>query len=577
MEKKIEILVHATAPSCAKDDRRYRRQATAFLKFEKGKKARRVESYLGSGKPENLVTAFDRKTEKGKEVTAQKHSDGPDRTDQDPEVVFVDEDQLKITTPRLPSSSTISERQDGMFVEDSSSPCRGASKGRSLKTFETEDIISSSTISLGQPEPVVTPDSLSRKRKRHGVEGTPITFLHTRGGPSLRILSSDLENQLKTSSSKVSHVSETPLPPRSVALGTSPSLNILSLERPPLESRRPRTAPSVETTSHRLFSSRSGLRRSQSTTASVESPLSVVPDSQFPLSTAPGRISGIEGPSDHRSQETSSQEPPNKRIRIEIPSQPSNSARRGNSSSHPISISSDEPPQQSSERSVRDEGPQTGHLRSPFTASSPTLLPLSSPLDTLEKEPRLARSLDDPLNTFKTLPYSSTAPPPPPGLSVNLTDISGGLRAIERGIPLAEYFKPISQSRELTPLERGYWEITLPIARTPMATTDKLGGPWTPQEFVKFYLFMDELILKNLAGWDVWAKRDPVFYDVGGELWDAEGMRRETYRLFCRGGIVGHMWLALFIGANRRVKGMGAVWKDAEENVVVRMARGREE
>jgi hypothetical protein len=164
------------------------------------------------------------------------------------------------------------------------------------------------------------------------------------------------------------------------------------------------------------------------------------------------------------------------------------------------------------------------------------------------------------------------APAPPPAYEANLNDISEGLRAIERGLPLAEHFRPVSQSRELTALERGHWEVTIPISRTAIATTNQQGSAWHPQEFVKFYLFVDELIQKKRAGWDVWATRDLVFYNIDGELWDADGMRRETFRLFCRGGIVGHVWLALFLGGNRRIKGMRAVWKDAEEKVVVRMA-----
>jgi hypothetical protein len=567
----IEILVHIAAPSCAKDDQKYRRQATAFLKFEKERKTALIESRSGSGRPESLVTAFDYETEEGKDVRAQKHPDDLAGTGHYTEAMFAHEEQSKGTTPRIRSGRTVSGRHDGMFMADSSSPCPRATKTRPSKIIEIENVISSSTISPGQPEPEPATYPPSRKRKNHGVEGTPVTFLRTPGGTSTRTLSSHSQNY-QTSSPKVSRVSETPLPPRSVALGASPPSNIISSKNSPLESRRPRAAPSGEIKSHLHSSSRVGLRRSRSTTASVESPLSVIPDSQLPFSTAPERVSRMEDPSNRRPHEIGSQEPPNKRIRIETPSEQSNSVRQGNSSGHPISISSDELPLRSSQRSDKDEGPQAPSTPSSFLPPSPTLRPLPSPLGVLESEPRLPRSFGDPLDAFNSLPYSSVAPAPPPAYEANLNDISEGLRAIERGLPLAEHFRPVSQSRELTALERGHWEVTIPISRTAIATTNQQGSAWHPQEFVKFYLFVDELIQKKRAGWDVWATRDLVFYNIDGELWDADGMRRETFRLFCRGGIVGHVWLALFLGGNRRIKGMRAVWKDAEEKVVVRMA-----
>ncbi len=78
------------------------------------------------------------------------------------------------------------------------------------------------------------------------------------------------------------------------------------------------------------------------------------------------------------------------------------------------------------------------------------------------------------------------------------------------------------------------------------------------------------MIVLGRAGYNVWAVRDPDYYGID-EKWDENGNRREVLRVFCRGGIAGWMWFAMFSFSKMGVKGLGSVWKDAEDKIVIQM------
>ena len=46
---------------------------------------------------------------------------------------------------------------------------------------------------------------------------------------------------------------------------------------------------------------------------------------------------------------------------------------------------------------------------------------------------------------------------------------------------------------------------------------------------------------------------------------------KEVVKVFCWGEVVGEIWLALFIGSKRKIKGTGARWVDASGEAVVVM------
>lgn len=57
--------------------------------------------------------------------------------------------------------------------------------------------------------------------------------------------------------------------------------------------------------------------------------------------------------------------------------------------------------------------------------------------------------------------------------------------------------------------------------------------------------------------------------DGGGE----RGKRRgeEVVKVYCWGEVVGEMWLLLFIGSGRKIKGVGVRWVDAGGEAVMVM------
>ena len=57
----------------------------------------------------------------------------------------------------------------------------------------------------------------------------------------------------------------------------------------------------------------------------------------------------------------------------------------------------------------------------------------------------------------------------------------------------------------------------------------------------------------------------------GGEREREREREREVVRVYCWGEVVGEVWLALFIGSKRKIKGSGARWVDAGGVAVVCM------
>lgn len=51
----------------------------------------------------------------------------------------------------------------------------------------------------------------------------------------------------------------------------------------------------------------------------------------------------------------------------------------------------------------------------------------------------------------------------------------------------------------------------------------------------------------------------------------AEQQQGEVVKVYCWGEVVGHIWLMLFIGSERAIKGVGAKWVDAGGVAVVCM------
>ena len=93
------------------------------------------------------------------------------------------------------------------------------------------------------------------------------------------------------------------------------------------------------------------------------------------------------------------------------------------------------------------------------------------------------------------------------------------------------------------------------------------------------------LITPGFAGWGVSAVREvgspsTSSHSVGNQdggredepgLWGENGERTGLIKIFCWGEVVGHVYLAMWVGSRRRVKGLGGVWKDGAGSVVIEM------
>ncbi|KAH0533655.1 hypothetical protein GP486_008974 [Trichoglossum hirsutum] len=137
-------------------------------------------------------------------------------------------------------------------------------------------------------------------------------------------------------------------------------------------------------------------------------------------------------------------------------------------------------------------------------------------------------------------------------------------------MPLERYFVPASASRSLRPTERGYWRICV-IA-------------WDLEIRDRFWSFLEDFVGQGRAGWGVWVSRYAEKGGKGGDESPAENagavsepMNRdfqfgELIKIYCWGGIVGYMWLALVIASDRCIKGSESCWVDGGEKVVIRMS-----
>lgn len=321
--------------------------------------------------------------------------------------------------------------------------------------------------------------------------------------------------------------------------GKSPYIDI---ERTPAETR-PRTAPTERT----CIQETPHPRRSQSD--SWETPPSVIPDSQpsIPqlkrplLSSSPSPTRRSSSPSPKRRHYTS--------VKITSPTQ---------NSSSPV------PPE-----------PQLD--RAPFV-----LLPPTSSISTHTPLPRptTTREIHGPRPPISSLPFK--------------THLTPSLDVIVNHLPLPTFFTPQQLRPPLRPLqalERGHW--SFPISSIP---TDTWG---------KFWTFLESFIQEGRASWGVWCvvegdekrveeqqnndehkklegleRAEKRLENQGKEIGQKDGKSKEapspdaaspTFKLYCWGETAQEMWLVLFIGSHRRIKGCGAQWIDAWGEAVLQM------
>lgn len=146
--------------------------------------------------------------------------------------------------------------------------------------------------------------------------------------------------------------------------------------------------------------------------------------------------------------------------------------------------------------------------------------------------------------------------PPPPGTSSwgpkPPQIITPALHHLAVQLELPRRYRPNSQTRPLRGLERGYWAVS--TATWPSAVREQA---WAA---------LSAYVGQGKAGWGVWAVRSGE-----GKALTGEGGAHPGLRVYCWGGVVGHVYLLLYLVSQRRVKGTGARWVDGGGEAVVRM------
>jgi hypothetical protein len=136
-------------------------------------------------------------------------------------------------------------------------------------------------------------------------------------------------------------------------------------------------------------------------------------------------------------------------------------------------------------------------------------------------------------------------PAPPTTSTADLAPemfITDTLRKLEARMPSARILCPTEQSRDLRPMERGYWLVNC--------------RSWNEGLQSRCWNSLGNYVGQNLLGWGVWCVRDENY---------------TTIRVYCWGIITGHIYLLLHLASERKIKGTGACWIGGDGEAIIKM------
>ncbi|KAL6231261.1 hypothetical protein BDW75DRAFT_220634 [Aspergillus navahoensis] len=181
---------------------------------------------------------------------------------------------------------------------------------------------------------------------------------------------------------------------------------------------------------------------------------------------------------------------------------------------------------------------------------------------------------------LSTLPMEIKPPPPPISSSPFTTHITPTLEMLSNRLKSSRTYNPIFQTRDLDTLERGYWylRLTLVPGSEPENQTSSTALYWDMPLFTRFWSFLSDFICKEgRAGWGVWCileeRRDRDRH-ANGEYSTSTGPINAQFlslKVYAWGEIASHIYLLLFLASERRVRRMGAQWRDGRDEVVIQM------
>ncbi|RMY53162.1 hypothetical protein D0865_05405 [Hortaea werneckii] len=217
-------------------------------------------------------------------------------------------------------------------------------------------------------------------------------------------------------------------------------------------------------------------------------------------------------------------------------------------------------------RQSRDE------LKAPFAAPKVADRPSGSQnASQTQAEPQVETSavaVTDDAAMISPMPETSTSPaaihalplaiyPPEPeaALAKFTTHITYHLNFLAESSFAKDSYKPVSIVREPGPLERGHW--LLPSSGISV---------WPATLQLDFWNFLSQFISSGNGGWGLWCVREIYHGDDQSSL--------GTVRVYCWGEVVKHVYLLLYTASQSKVRKMGLQWVDGDGKIVVQM-RGK--
>ncbi|KAL4952709.1 hypothetical protein BDW69DRAFT_167058 [Aspergillus filifer] len=236
---------------------------------------------------------------------------------------------------------------------------------------------------------------------------------------------------------------------------------------------------------------------------------------------------------------------------------------------------------------------------SSFIANGPAL-PNSSADENPSTQPQPAPE-EAQKSFFLSFPQQIKPPSPPVSQAPFTTHITPTLEMLTKRLNPPRTYKPTAQTRDLDIHERGYWYLRFTVdlatseagpgqiseAVKDISASNPNSQPWDSTSFTKFWTFLSDFISKEgRAGWGVWCILEDEAGTENGTKADEDAdpdpdteksksalscSLTFTLKVYTWGEIATHIYLLLFLASNRRIRKMGAQWRDSRDEVVIQM------
>ena len=487
---KVEILVHTTAPSRGQDDARYRALARAYMRFEP-----ETRQNLREGFSSNEVDIV------GSQAQIQQQ-----------------QELIQSTQER---ESAASYQPEEVEEEEASTGHRSSL---------TSEILDLSSHAGSMPSPRLSFNSVLDNIDSPVFRGLVTRDEHiSRFGP--KEYSQDSSESWRPPPSSVAD--SQPENDRPVPVFTSPS-RILELYLPKSNAQKP--SPRLGIREQRVYETKTG-----SISADRDRVSESFESSGIPSSPSPNKRTRRDHVlvSESQFHDAPSTQDPNLILKRKWPESDSGEIR-----------TSSAPPRPSNNSAICSEGPPpslptnpnkrhcTGISRSENIGTT-TALNSSQIVKALRSSPP---STDIPSPWANLL---EIRPAPPTTSTADLdpqTFITDTLHQLAAKTSAARHFRPVSTTRDLRPMERGYWLLNC--------------ESWDDGLRKRCWHFLGNCIGKNFVGWGVWCMRDA---------------EHSTIRVYCWGIVVPYIFLLLCLASEGKIMKIGATWIGGDGEAIIKM------